>query len=92
MSPYIGYLGNKEPELIRFKIVKVTANWIAVGVAHRKVVESNQFIFKTGKIGHGAYMISANGGTWSHTNAEFNNKIKSFRFKQGDIISCLVNY
>ena len=72
--------------------MKVTSNWIAVGAAHRKVVENNSFVFKNGKIGHGAYMVSANGGTWSHINVEFNNKIKSFRFKQGDVISCIVNY
>jgi hypothetical protein len=27
-------------------------------------------------LGHGGYMISANGGTWSNNNPDFNNKVK----------------
>ena len=49
-------------------------------------------MFKYNKIGHGAYMISANGGSWSHSSANFNNKVKAFKFQQGDIISCIVNF
>jgi hypothetical protein len=70
----------------------LTANWIAVGIAHKNIVKNNQYLFNYNKIGHGAYMISANGGTWSHTSADFNNKVKSFEFQQGDIISCIVTF
>lgn len=36
-------------------------------------------------------MISANGGTWSNNNAEFNNKVKAFKFAKGDVITAVVS-
>jgi hypothetical protein len=33
-------------------------------------------------------MISSNGGTWSNTNAELNNVVKSFKFGKGDVVIC----
>lgn len=36
-------------------------------------------------------MISANGGSWSHTKAEHNNSVKAFKFAKGDIIQISVN-
>lgn len=36
-------------------------------------------------------MISANGGAWAHQTPEMNNKVRSFKFEEGDIITCIVD-
>lgn len=36
-------------------------------------------------------MVSANGGSWSHTKAEHNNSVKSFKFVKGDIIQVIAD-
>jgi hypothetical protein len=33
-------------------------------------------------------MISSNGGTWSTTQANFNNVVKAFKFAKGDTVTC----
>jgi hypothetical protein len=59
-----------------FKIKESSSNWIAVGVCHRNVVSSKNYGFNFGSVGHGAYMISANGGSWSHIRSDQNNSVK----------------
>jgi hypothetical protein len=44
----------------------MTANWIAVGVGSKKIIEEKKFVFNPYDINHGAFMISANGGAWAH--------------------------
>ena len=63
-------------KVFHFKIKECTSNWVAVCMCHKNVVVSKNYTFNFSAIGHGGYMISANGGTWSHNNAEFNNKVK----------------
>jgi hypothetical protein len=41
-------------------------------------------------MGHGGYLVSANGGSWSNIDATNNNTVKAFNFTTGDII--IVNY
>jgi hypothetical protein len=60
-------------------------------MCHPKIVASKNYGFNFSAIGHGAYMVSANGGSWSHTKAEHNNSVKSFKFIKGDIIQVTVN-
>ena len=64
------------PRSFSFKINECVSNWIGVGLCHSKVVASKGYGFSFGSIGHGGYMISSNGGIWSHSNANHNNKIK----------------
>ncbi len=45
-------------------------------MCHKNIVVSKNYTFNFSSLGHGGYMISANGGTWSNNNAEFNNKVK----------------
>ena len=52
------------------------SNWVAVGMCHRNIVASKNFGFSFGGVGHGAYLISSNGGSWSNINADLNNSIK----------------
>jgi hypothetical protein len=63
-----------------FRIKEYSSNWIAVGVCHKNIVVSKGYAFNFNVLGHGGYMISSNGGTWSNTNADFNNKIKVSAF------------
>ena len=58
-----------------FKIKQSHSNWVAVGMCHKNIVKSKNYGFNFSAIGHGAYMISANGGSWSHTRVDQNNKI-----------------
>ena len=50
-----------------FKIKQCTSNWVAVGMCHKNIVASKNYGFNFSAIGHGGYMISANGGSWSNT-------------------------
>lgn len=61
-------------------------------MCHKNHVKSKNFGFNFGGVGHGGYMVSANGGSWSNIKAEFNNTIKSFKFVKGDIIVVTVNF
>ena len=63
-----------------FKIKECNSNWIAVGICHKNIVVAKNFTFNFSSLGHGGYMISANGGTWSNNNIEFNDKVKVMLF------------
>lgn len=76
---------------IAFRIKESLSNWVAVGMCHPKIVASKNYGFSFSSIGHGAYMVSANGGSWSHTKAEHNNSVKSFKFVKGDIIQVIAD-
>ncbi len=52
-----------------FKIRESSSNWLAVGMCHKGIVSSKNFGFNFSAIGHGGYMVSSNGGSWSHTKA-----------------------
>jgi hypothetical protein len=60
--------------------------WIGVGLALKNVVIKNKYKFNHGTIGHGMYMLSGNGYTWSHSEPENNSKFQSFSFIAGDTI------
>lgn len=48
-------------------------------MAIKNTVSAMNFEFREyDRIGHGAYMISSNGGSWSNSDREFNNVPKSF--------------
>ena len=57
---------NGKSQVFRFKISKLTSNWIAVGVGFKKIIEEKNFLFDPYDINHGTFMISANGGAWAH--------------------------
>ena len=52
-----------------FRIKECSSNWVAVGMCHKNIVVSKGYTFNFSSLGHGGYMISANGGTWSNINA-----------------------
>ena len=61
MEPSIQEKGNK-PVSVAFKIRENNSNWLAVGLCHKNIVQSNNYQFNYSTLGHGAYMISANAG------------------------------
>lgn len=67
--------GSKIKEMA-FKINESCSNWVAVGMCHKNIVVSKNYGFNFSAIGHGAYMVSANGGCWNNTKADQNNNLK----------------
>jgi hypothetical protein len=65
------------------------SNWIAVGMCNKKKVIDNKYKFPV-EGGHGCYIISSNGGSWSNYESSNNRVVKSFHFKENDTI--LVEY
>ena len=45
-------------------------------MCHKNIVEKKNYGFNFSLLGHGAYLLSANGGVWSDTSVDCNNKIK----------------
>ena len=64
---------------------------MAVGFCHKKTVEEKGYSFKFGTIGHGAYMMSSNGGSWSNHKVEQNNTLKGIKFGKGDIVHATID-
>lgn len=89
MEPGLGKSMNKT---FSFLIKESTSNWLALGFCHKKVVESKAYSFSFGSIGHGAYMMSANGGSWSHTKTEYNNTVKAIKFVKGDVVHVSIDH
>ena len=75
MEPSISGINAKNKTLY-FKIKECSSNWVAIGMCHKNIVNSKGYAFNFSSLGHGGYMISANGGTWSNSNADYNNKVK----------------
>jgi len=68
-------------------------------MCHKNIVVGKNYGFNFSAIGHGGYMISANGGSWSNTKYEANNcvkvhifLIKAFKFMTNDVIQITVDY
>lgn len=59
-----------------FRVKECSSNWVAVGMCHKNIVATKGYTFNFSSLGHGGYMVSANGGTWSNTSSEYNNKVK----------------
>ena len=56
----------QQKKSVKFNILQDSNQWVAIGLVHRNVVEAKGMQFTYNFIGHGAYMISSNGSTWSH--------------------------
>ncbi len=51
-----------------------------------KKISSANYHFNYTNIGHGSYLISTNGYTWSHSVKEFNSAFKCFQFTINDVV------
>lgn len=88
MEPSVGKINHKT---FSFKIIELHSNWLAIGFCHRNIIKAKNYSFTFGSTGHGAYMMSSNGGSWSHTQAEHNNSMKALKFVKGDIVHATIN-
>ena len=68
--------GTNKNKTLYFKIKECSSNWVAVGACHKNVVASKNYGFNFSSLGHGGYLVSANGGSWSNTSSDYNNKVK----------------
>lgn len=91
MEPSLEKNASKPIKTLSFRIKECTSNWVAVGMCHKKMVSNKNYGFNFGGVGHGGYLVSANGGSWSNIKAEFNNTIKSFKFSKGDVITMTID-
>jgi len=55
-------------------------------MCHSKTAANSSYGFDYGGDFHGYYMISSNGGSWTCIDKNKNNKIRTFKFVQGDVI------
>lgn len=67
------------------KVIKFVG-WIGVGICLKKIISNANYFFNYSTVGHGSYMISNNGYSWSHSATDFNSAHKSFNYAQGDIV------
>lgn len=84
-----------EPSLSESNLTKITwgikiikfVGWIGVGICLKNIIQKANFYFNYNSIGHGSYMISQNGYSWSHSVAECNSVHKTtLHFAVGDTI------
>jgi len=68
-----------------FKINKLVG-WVGIGVCLKNIMKSLNFKFNYTNIGHGSYLISGNGYSWSHSDKSSNSTYKSFSFSTNDTI------
>jgi hypothetical protein len=66
--------------------VKKFGGWIGIGISLHNLIKNANFHFNYTVIGHGSYLISSNGYSWSHSQKEFNSAFKSFTFVVNDVI------
>jgi len=66
--------------------VKKFVGWVGVGICLKNSISAANYHFNYTNIGHGSYLISTNGYSWSHSVKEFNSAFKTFQFTVNDII------
>ena len=80
-----------KPKQFSVKILASYCDWIGVGICHGKTAAEKGYKFDDFESqGHGYYMISSNGGSWSSTDPKANNIVNNWAFKGGDVIDCYV--
>ncbi len=60
--------------------------WVGVGICLKNCIKNSNYHFNYTNIGHGSYLISTNGYTWSHSVKEFNSAFKTFQFTTNDTV------
>ena len=66
--------------------VKKFAGWVGVGICLKNAIVKANYHFNYTNIGHGSYLISTNGYSWSHSVKEFNSAYKTFQFTVNDTV------
>ena len=63
MEPSLNSNGNK-PVKVSFKVKENHSNWLAVGICYKNAVADSNYNFNYSTLGHGAYLVSCNAGTF----------------------------
>lgn len=66
--------------------IKKFVGWVGLGICLRNVIKKANYHFNYTNTGHGSYLISSNGYSWSHSVKEFNSAFKTFQFTVNDIV------
>ena len=66
--------------------IKKFVGWVGLGICLRNTIKKANYYFNYTNIGHGNYLISSNGYSWSHSVKEFNSVSKTFQFTVNDIV------
>lgn len=66
--------------------IKKFVGWVGLGICLRNVIKKANYHFNYTNTGHGSYLISSNGYSWSHSIKEFNSAFKTFQFSVNDTI------
>ena len=66
--------------------IKKFGGWIGIGISLKKQIATANYNFHYTVLGHGSYLISTNGYSWSHSEKEFNSAFKCFTFSVGDTV------
>lgn len=82
---FIIYLDGSKKLCWGIKVVKFVG-WIGIGICLQKQISKANFHFHYTNTGHGSYLISTNGYSWSHSVKEFNSAFKSFQFNVNDTV------
>lgn len=86
MEPALTANGNK-PVKVAFKVKENHSNWLAVGICYKNLVSESNYNFNYSTLGHGAYLVSCNAGSWSSIDASKNNQVTAFSYFVGDTIT-----
>ena len=68
------------------------SSWMGVGICLKKPIVNGNYQFTYSMIGHGSYLLSSNGYTWSHSEKTENSVNKGFSFCANDIIEMTFDY
>jgi len=63
----VGFTKNNKAKVVWAIKINKLIGWVAVGLALKKVIVSSGLKFNYTTPGHGSYLISGNGYTWSHS-------------------------
>lgn len=66
--------------------VKKFVGWVGAGICLKNSIQAANYHFNYTNIGHGSYLISTNGYSWSHSVKDFNSAFKTFQFTVNDTV------
>ena len=66
--------------------IKKFVGWVGLGICLKNPIKAANYHFNYTNIGHGSYLISSNGYSWSHSVKDFNSAFKTFQFAVNDTV------
>jgi hypothetical protein len=79
------FLAGKQKQCWGIKVKKFVG-WVGLGICLRNVIKKSNYHFNYTNTGHGSYLISSNGYSWSHSVKELNSAFKTFQFSVNDTV------